>query len=94
MTNSLQTVLDRANKQTTPKTQVVSEKKQEIQKKKKIKKVTKARDKTVLIGGHFSPEVAKQLKILAAEEETTNQALLEEALNLLFIKKGKKAIKV
>jgi hypothetical protein len=36
--------------------------------------------------------VAKQLKLLAAEEETTIQALLEEALDLLFLKKGKGAI--
>jgi hypothetical protein len=33
--------------------------------------------------------VAKQLKLLAAEEETTVQALLGEALDLLFLKKGK-----
>lgn len=44
---------------------------------------------TVLVGGHFPPAVLKQLRIIAAEEETTNQALLEEALNLLFVKKGK-----
>ena len=47
---------------------------------------------TSLVGGHFPPEVLKQLKIIAAEEGTTNQALLEEALNLLFVKKGKKKI--
>ena len=41
------------------------------------------------IGGHFTPTVAKQLRLLAAEEETTTQALLEEALELLFIKQGK-----
>jgi hypothetical protein len=41
-----------------------------------------------LVAGHFEPKVAKQLKLLAAEEETTIQALLEEALDLLFIKKG------
>ena len=45
-----------------------------------------------LIAGHFDPKVAKQLKLLAAEEETTVQALLEEALDLLFVKKGKGAI--
>ena len=45
-----------------------------------------------LIAGHFDPKVAKQLKLLAAEEDTTVQALLEEALNLLFLKKGKGAI--
>ena len=42
-----------------------------------------------LIGGHFPPDVAKNLKILAAEEDTSVQALLEEALKLLFVKKGK-----
>ena len=41
-----------------------------------------------LIAGHFDPKVAKQLKLLAAEEETTIQALLEEAIDLLFVKKG------
>ena len=46
-----------------------------------------------LIGGHFPPEVAKHLKILAAEEETSIQALLEEALDLLFVKKGKGPIR-
>ncbi|PON19379.1 hypothetical protein C2W62_03045 [Candidatus Entotheonella serta] len=45
-----------------------------------------------LIGGHFSPEVAKLFRILVAEEGTTGQALLEEALSDLFVKKGKKAI--
>lgn len=46
-----------------------------------------------LIAGHFDPRVAKQLKVLAAEEDTTVQSLLEEALNLLFVKKGKDTIK-
>ena len=46
-----------------------------------------------LIAGHFDPKVAKQLKLLAAEEETTVQSLLEEALDLLFVKKGKGTIK-
>lgn len=51
------------------------------------------RSGTVLIGGHFPPEVKQQLRILAAEENTTSQALLEEALDLLFMKKGKAAIR-
>jgi hypothetical protein len=46
-----------------------------------------------LIAGHFDPKVAKQLKLLAAEEDTTVQALLEEALELLFLKKGQGAIR-
>ena len=51
-----------------------------------------SRDGRKLIAGHFDPKVAKQIKLLAAEEETTVQALLEEALTLLFVKKGKGAI--
>lgn len=42
-----------------------------------------------LIAGHFSPAVAKQLKMLAVEEDKSVQGLLEEALDLLFVKKGK-----
>lgn len=42
-----------------------------------------------LIAGHFDPAVARQLRLLAAEEDTTIQALLAEALDLLFVKKGK-----
>jgi hypothetical protein len=52
-----------------------------------------SRDGRRLIAGHFDAKVAKQLKLLAAEEDTTVQALLEEALNLLFVKKGKGTIK-
>lgn len=51
-----------------------------------------SREGRKLIAGHFDPKVAKQIKLLAAEEETTVQALLEEALDLLFVKKGKGAI--
>lgn len=51
-----------------------------------------SRENTKLIGGHFDPGVAKQLKMLAAEEDTTIQALLEQALDLLFVKKGKSKI--
>jgi hypothetical protein len=47
------------------------------------------RQGTKLIGGHFAPEVSTQLRILAAEEGTTVQSLLGEALNDLFVKKGK-----
>ncbi len=52
-----------------------------------------SREGTVLIGGHFPPAVKQRLRLLAAEENTTSQALLEEALDLLFIKKGKQAIR-
>ena len=52
-----------------------------------------ARAGSVLIGGHFSPDVSKQLGIIAAEEATTKQDLLAQALDLLFVKKGKKLIR-
>jgi Antitoxin-like ribbon-helix-helix len=48
-----------------------------------------SRDGTRLIAGHFTPAVAKQIKLLAVEEDTTVQALLEQALDLLFVNKGK-----
>lgn len=41
------------------------------------------------IGGYFAPEVARQLRILASEEETTVQELLTEALRLLFHNRGR-----
>ena len=40
------------------------------------------------IGGYFEPEVARRLRMLASEEETTVQELLTEALSLLFTKRG------
>jgi len=48
-----------------------------------------SRDGRRFLGGHFPPAVVRQMKMLAVEEDTTTQALLEEALNLLFVKKGK-----
>ena len=42
--------------------------------------------------GHFPVEVQTQLKIMAAEEHVTVQALLGEALDLLFAKRRKPQI--
>ncbi|WP_010482039.1 ribbon-helix-helix domain-containing protein [Acaryochloris sp. CCMEE 5410] len=50
------------------------------------------REGTRAIGGHFAPEVLKQLKLIALENDTTNQKLLGEALNLLFANYGKPPI--
>lgn len=36
------------------------------------------------IGGYFDIAVSKQLRTIMVEEDTTVQALLEEALDLLF----------
>lgn len=44
------------------------------------------------ITGHFDPAVCKQLKQLALEEDKSSQALITEALNLLFEAYGKKPI--
>lgn len=41
------------------------------------------------VTGYFPPAVKKQLRLLAAEQETTIQNLLAEALNDLFAKNGK-----
>lgn len=46
----------------------------------------------VLIGGHFAPEVQMALKIVAAEERTTVQALLAEAIDVVLAKHGKPQI--
>jgi hypothetical protein len=51
-----------------------------------------SREDKRLVAGHFNPKVAKQLKLLAVEDDTTVQALLEEALDLLFAKKGRARI--
>ncbi len=41
------------------------------------------------VTGYFNPAVKRQLRILAAERDTTIQALLGEALNDLFAKYGR-----
>lgn len=51
-----------------------------------------SRDNRRFIGGHFEPAVGKQLKMIAVEDDTTVQALLEEALDLLFVKKGRQKV--
>ncbi|MCY4671754.1 MAG: hypothetical protein OXC29_27695 [Rhodococcus sp.] len=50
------------------------------------------RDGKANITGYFQPPVKRQLRILAAEQDTTIQALLEEAINDLFAKHGKPEI--
>jgi len=42
-----------------------------------------------LVGGWFSASVNKDLRVLAAEEGTTIQALMGEALDLLMKSRGK-----
>ncbi|MCY4582593.1 MAG: hypothetical protein OXE50_07345 [Chloroflexi bacterium] len=87
--NSLQAILDRQSQATVEvPTETSADKQSREGARAKLR-----RKNTVLIGGHFPPSVAKQLGILAAEEETTKQELLGEALDLLFVKKGKNRIR-
>jgi antitoxin-like ribbon-helix-helix protein len=44
---------------------------------------------TKFVGGHFERKAHKALRLLIAEEDTIVRALLEEPLDLLFVKKGK-----
>jgi hypothetical protein len=44
------------------------------------------------IGGYFDPVVSKQMRTLALEEEGSVQALLAEALDMLFHSRGKPTI--
>lgn len=44
------------------------------------------------IGGYFDPVVSKQLRTIAIDEDSSVQALLGEALDLLFQSRGKPMI--
>lgn len=52
----------------------------------------KARSGKKAISGFYDPAVSKQLRLIGLEEDKTVQALLGEALNLLFERYGKDAI--
>lgn len=58
----------------------------------KPRKVAKPRPEMRQSIVYQSPEVARQLKMLAAEHDTTQQKLWGEALNMLFTKYGKPPI--
>lgn len=59
---------------------------------KKRRDVKPSRIGRAQLSSYQAPEAVRQLKILAAEQETTIQALTAEALNLLFAKYGKPPI--
>ena len=42
-----------------------------------------------LVSAHVPANVHRQLRLLAVDEDTDQQHLIEEALQLLFIKKGR-----
>ncbi len=51
--------------------------------------VPKARDGKVMVAGYFSPQMAKAVKLLAVERDTTVQALIGEGLDTILHKYGK-----
>ena len=57
-----------------------------------VAKAAGSRAGRVLVGGHFATEVQRALKMIAAEESTTVQALLTEGINTVFAKRGKPEI--
>lgn len=90
-TNSLQAMLDRA------KMAPAQERPNDTQKAQgpePARQAARGRAATTLVGGHFAPEVGMQLRMLAAEERTTIQKLLAEAIDDLLVKKGKRRVAV
>lgn len=99
--NALQAVLDRAAQTPEPQVPLVVAKavkrtkpqpdaKQVVEDPRKFSRPV--RENKRFIGGHFSHGVARQLRMIAAEDDTTIQQLLEDALDLLFTKKGRATI--
>ena len=56
------------------------------------KRVPPSRVGRVLIGGHFAEQVQTELKVLAAIERTSVQALLAEGINAVFARRHKPQI--
>jgi len=90
--NSLQAALEAAKDTNNAEPPKIKIKKKADKKKENSSKSPPSRKDKVLIAGHFSKDISKQLKFIGVEEEKTNQELLEEALDLLFVKKGKKRL--
>lgn len=55
-------------------------------------KVTPSRRGKKNISGYFPPEVHRQLRVIAAEEDKNLQEILGDALNAFFERKGKPPI--
>ncbi len=51
--------------------------------------IAKARDGKTMVAGYFSPQMAKAVKLLAVERDTTVQALIGEGLDMVLHKHGK-----
>lgn len=85
-TNARQAVLDRAVRQPPEQPAAARAPSQEGAEPRRSRP---AREGRRFVGAHFHPEVARQLKMLAAEDGATIQELLEQAIDLLFVKNGR-----
>jgi hypothetical protein len=63
-----------------------------VEEKKNEEKVPPSRRGKRHISGYFDSEVYRQVKIICAEDEKTVQEILGEALNALFVNRGKPPI--
>jgi hypothetical protein len=52
-------------------------------------KTAQTRIETRQVSGHFKPEVAQTLRLIAVEQDKEIQEVLAEALNMLFARYGK-----
>lgn len=63
-----------------------------VQERPVTKPVPPSRAGRVLVGGHFAPEVQTELKVLAAIERTSIQALIAEGINAVFARRQRPQI--
>jgi hypothetical protein len=52
-------------------------------------RTAQTRTDTRQVSGHFKPEVARTLRLIAVEQDRDVQEILAEALNMLFTRYGK-----
>ena len=88
-TNRLQAVLDQAARQAAPPKPVPVTEPPRAPRRRRNVEAEEGRGRTILVGAHLPPQYNKQLRLLAAEEECQVNSLIREALDLLFVKKGK-----
>lgn len=81
-----------ANTKTEVKKESAKTEKQPIIKKEVSYNIPPSRQGKKAITGFFEPEVLKQLKRIGLDEDKTNQDLIAEALNDLFVKYNQKPI--
>jgi hypothetical protein len=61
---------------------------QSTQRRERTTPVIPSREGTVLVGAHLPARYGRAMKLLSAETGLTQRQLFEEALDMLFVKKG------